>query len=639
MLVVALAFATCAGAAGVPCDWRWSGVERVVAIGDVHGAYEQLVALLQRADLVDGELRWNAGKTHLVFTGDLLDRGPGERKVLDLVMRLEDEAAAAGGQVHVLLGNHEVLNLIGDLRYVPAVGFASFADLEPPGTREAALSRFTREGAGAEASPAETGKMFEELYPPGYFGRRAAFAPTGKYGAWLLTKPALIVINDVAFVHGGLPPVVAELGGAELNARVNDELRQLLAARENLARCGLLDPEARFLESFEQVAGRTARLEDSAAAPGCAGTAGRDGPAYMRAATALAIRSDGPLWYRGTSLNDEEAEIGLFQAALARLEVTRAVVGHTVTAGNRVSSRFGGRLLRIDTGMLDAVYQGRPAALLLSAGQAEVLYVDTETAQAPVIEPTSLPEAVATAVVSDQELEDFLRTAEIVKDEEIGQGITRPRRVTLKKNGQTRRAAFKTVNESKSGKVQLGKRVEMVFTDRYAYEVAAYKLDRLIGLRMVPVTVLRTINGQQGSLQSWVESAVDERRRLQQKLDPYEPSKVDEAKNLMHLFDALIYNVDRNQTNVLFTPGDWHLHLIDHSRAFRLNTDRPPGIVGHPIHVPPEIRKPLAALDLPTLQRTLGDLLSRAQMKAILERRDALLDSVEAGAAATTSRR
>ncbi len=80
---------------------EWQGVERVVAFADVHGAYSELTALLQSQGIVDGDLRWSAGKTHLVSLGDLLDRGDDSRKVMDLLMRLQTEAAASGGQVHV----------------------------------------------------------------------------------------------------------------------------------------------------------------------------------------------------------------------------------------------------------------------------------------------------------------------------------------------------------------------------------------------------------------------------------------------------------------------------------------------------------------------------------------------------------
>ena len=97
---------------------QWNGIDRVVAFADVHGAYAELLGLLRETGIVDAQDHWAAGNTHLVSLGDLLDRGADSRKVMDLLMRLQGEAPAAGGQVHVLLGNHEAMNLLGDLRYV-----------------------------------------------------------------------------------------------------------------------------------------------------------------------------------------------------------------------------------------------------------------------------------------------------------------------------------------------------------------------------------------------------------------------------------------------------------------------------------------------------------------------------------------
>ena len=99
-------------------EWQFDGVSRVIAIADMHGAYDAAVQALQAADVVDDELGWKAGDAHLVIVGDILDRGPDSRAAMDLLMRLEGEAAASGGRVHVLIGNHEAMNLVGDMRYV-----------------------------------------------------------------------------------------------------------------------------------------------------------------------------------------------------------------------------------------------------------------------------------------------------------------------------------------------------------------------------------------------------------------------------------------------------------------------------------------------------------------------------------------
>jgi hypothetical protein len=117
-------------------DWQFSDINRVVAVSDIHGAYDALVATFQEAGIIDNDLHWSGAETHLVITGDLLDRGPDSRQVMDLIMRLEREAEIAGGQVHQLLGNHEVMNLNGDVRYVSDEEYAAFSGDESAQERD-----------------------------------------------------------------------------------------------------------------------------------------------------------------------------------------------------------------------------------------------------------------------------------------------------------------------------------------------------------------------------------------------------------------------------------------------------------------------------------------------------------------------
>ena len=154
----------------------FTGVERVIAFADVHGAYDDLVKLLKAVGVVDGDLHWSGGRTHLVSTGDLLDRGKDSRKVMDLLMRLQGEAATAGGQLHVTLGNHEAMNLLGHVRDVAPGELEAYAAEEPAGVREKERTEWiARNGA-------DSGAKFDQRFPVGYFGHRVTFAPDGVYG-------------------------------------------------------------------------------------------------------------------------------------------------------------------------------------------------------------------------------------------------------------------------------------------------------------------------------------------------------------------------------------------------------------------------------------------------------------------------
>ena len=136
-LIAITAIATLA-AGTAPAKEEWQGIKKIVAVGDVHGDYGQFVALLRSAGLIDEDDHWIGGETHLVQTGDVPDRGPDTRKIMDLLMRLEDEAKKAKGYVHALIGNHEAMNVYGQLNYVHSDEWAAFVAEQSEDLREKA---------------------------------------------------------------------------------------------------------------------------------------------------------------------------------------------------------------------------------------------------------------------------------------------------------------------------------------------------------------------------------------------------------------------------------------------------------------------------------------------------------------------
>src|SRR5580704_12037578 len=203
-------------------------VRRVVAIGDVHGDYQRLVELLRTAALVDAKNAWTGGAAHLVLDGDFVDRGDHSAQVLDLLMDLEPQARKAGGRLHALIGNHEAMDLYGDLRYVTKEDFSGFAlankgganskDIRDRGMR-AAWDALQRQGA-APADETDWRKQFEDEHPLGWFEHRQAFQPDGKYGKWIRQQNAIIKINDAVFLHGGISQKYATATRAEINTKV-----------------------------------------------------------------------------------------------------------------------------------------------------------------------------------------------------------------------------------------------------------------------------------------------------------------------------------------------------------------------------------------------------------------------------------
>ena len=227
----------------------------------------------------------------------------------------------------------------------------------------------------------------------------------------------------------------------------------------------------------------------------------------------------------------------------------------------------------------------------------------------------------------DLQIEAFLLEAEVVEDKALGEGITDPRRIVLKKDGVTARALFKTIDRDEY-EPSFTSRVEMHFTDKYVYEYAAYRLDRYLGLNIVPVTVLREIDGLEGSAQFWIEDAMKLQEAMDQKLEPKRPAYFVRCMQYMQVLDALIYNIDRNPANILVTQADGGFHAIDHSRAFRDDKELPwyGRNWGEPL--PDAMKEKIRSLDRKTIERLSAGRLTSKQVRAVLERRDLLLEEL-----------
>ena len=350
---------------------------RIVAVGDVHGSAEGLTATLVRAGLIDAKQRWTGGKATFVQTGDVMDRGPGVRAALDLLMALEPQAAAAGGRVQVLLGNHEVMNLIADTRDATPEIFRSFADGDSESKREKAFQAAAR--IAPKGSLDKAAWLAE--HPIGYVEYREALKPNGRYGRWLRSKPILAEIDGSVFMHGGV--------NTEFSTDSLDDISR--RARRELA---AWDEGVRWLEQQKLVVPVSILTEIVAAARAQLvqfstyqkeGTLTED---HIRAARALLplaeigasslLHPEGPLWFRGFSSWTDEEGAPRMAALLQKFRVRRFVTGHTPQPAGRITTRFGGALFLIDTGMLGGRFYpaGRPSALEIVGDAVRAIYED-----------------------------------------------------------------------------------------------------------------------------------------------------------------------------------------------------------------------------------------------------------------------
>ncbi len=576
-------------------DWRWSEVDEVVALSDVHGAHDGFRRALAASGVIDAEGGWAAGDRHLVITGDLLDRGADSRAVMDLLMRLEGEAAAAGGRVTLLLGNHEVMNLVGDLRYVAPGEYAAFAAEETPEERAAWRERFLAR-ATATTPAAELAAQFERAHPPGFFAHRRAFRADGQYGAWLLGKPFVVVVNDTAFAHGGLSPAFAALGLERLNETLGSEVEAYVRALATLVDAGLLLPG----DGFYAHAKLLAALPPAEYPPEVEAAI-----ATISSSPMPSVHDNGsPTWYRGHVGCPAILERSRLDAALAAVKAGRIVIGHTPTANREVVGRIDERIIEIDTGMLTSYYGGSAHALRLPAGGVPSVIGEDGTLVLGGVLPDPRPEGRGS--LSAEAITALLRDGTLSAGERREDGGVA---VTVMDGEQGLPAVFYEAPSKRS-----------------LPAVAAFRLDRLLGIGLVPITVRRALDGRDGALQVLPEKAISEGERAQAQAGGGAWCPLPDQWQSMYLFDALVFQDGRSPGQILYDREAFQLFLVGNNDAFGTKSSRPRYLSEVELDVTPAWRAALGTLTPELVEREFGDVLDGRQRRALLKRRDRLLE-------------
>jgi hypothetical protein len=298
--------------AGTWPAWAQPAPPRIVAVGDLHGDYAAWIDIARDARLIDAANHWAGGRTVFVQTGDIVDRGADSLKIIRHLQQLEGEARRAGGRVIVLLGNHEAMQVIGDLRYVTPGEYAAFADRQSAARREAAYT------ANAKAiidfyhqrdptlSPKAIKAIWMADHPPGKVEHDTAWSPAGDLGKWAAGLPAVAKVGDTLFVHGGISAKYSLVPLVEINRRA----RVALQAGDN-------SPEAVINDEM--------------------------GPLWYRGLITRAGEGAAPAVGRPTI--DSELDISLKGQGVKRM-----VIAHTPRLEG-VAITHNGTLVRIDTGI------------------------------------------------------------------------------------------------------------------------------------------------------------------------------------------------------------------------------------------------------------------------------------------------
>lgn len=245
-------------------------------------------------------------------------------------------------------------------------------------------------------------------------------------------------------------------------------------------------------------------------------------------------------------------------------------------------------------------------------------------------------EATAQVPLTDAAMESFLSKARVGSSRDTGKGVTGSLRVTLTDGTLTHDAHVQTIDQSKA-QFHGTKTVEFNFRDSWQFNIAVYRLDRLIGLHLVPVSVQRSWKGDRAAFTWWVDDVMmDEGGRLKQNLAPPDTRCWNEQTHLLRMLDQLIDNSDRNLGNMLITKT-WRVWAIDHTRAFRFSkTPRTPSqLTG----IDRTVLARLETLDFPLLKRTFGGHINDPDIRNLLSRRDAIVSHFKASPAKIYDRR
>jgi len=321
--------------ASIPCVW--TDVEKIVAVGDLHGDFKNFVTILKATSLVDDSLHWRGGKTQLVQMGDVMDRGPDARRIFDLIKTLEKEAEEAGGKVHMLIGNHEEMNITGvAFNYSDYMTVEQFLSFLPEDYRESKEKEFRERSSQENYSLRdfwqETLKYDSEA--------RAEYLDVFRknYGEWILGHNAIIKINDIIFVHGGLSEIYSTWKLENINDLLRRELMNFITATKEK----ILGAQPDF------------KLE-------------------------MVYNAYGPLWYRELAEKKEDILKPKVDNILSNLGARAMVIAHTpqLNTSGRIISRFNGKIWNIDTGIGEA-YGGHLSALIIEKGKFSAWHISHE---------------------------------------------------------------------------------------------------------------------------------------------------------------------------------------------------------------------------------------------------------------------
>jgi hypothetical protein len=515
----------------------WKDVERIVAVGDIHGDCDNFVKIIKSAGLVDERLKWTGGKTHFVQTGDILDRGDCPKEVLDIMMRLQKEAEEAGGKVHFLLGNHEEMNITGivfrQAEYVSPKQFASFL---PDNFRKKKEDKFRAQLQNLSEIETNSDTSFLDSYLSTKWKETMKDTELQKlyvntfnkdYGRWIIEQNCVIKINDIIFSHGGVSEKYADWPLQKINDTIRNELNTYRIAIKR---------------------GLTPRMKRE-----------------------ILYMPDSPLWNRDFALKDEKTYQKVVDRILKNLDAKYMVIAHTPPGSAIIPeneqdeivfrTRFNQKVWMIDTGISD-FYYGIMSYFYVENGipKMKEWRDEEEYEEAAPFETTQ----IIPGDESREDVEYYLMNAAVVDVyKDAVPGRTAAWRIDLDDGETKRKAMFKTVDDTRPTGLP----------DSFKYELAAYALDKLLDFQKIPPAVERKIDDTWGSLQIMIEKCFDLDEQQRNDITPADPQAFANTLEEINVFENLVYKERDELDDILIQEETWKIFRVDFSEAFSPSQD------------------------------------------------------------------
>ena len=579
---------------------------------DLNGSYDEVLNTLLSSGLIDEKKNWSAGSAHFVSLGDFSNSDDSSLQIMDLFMQLQKQAVDSGGMFHVLLAEQQIKSLRGEWRHLSNEAISTFSNDETKEQRHNAYQQYLQWNQFEDNN--DNLDEFNKIYPHGLFARISAFGTDGKYGSWLAQLPFLVKINDQVFIHGGLSNKISNKiknGDMDaLNAELQTELKDYINSRNYFLQKNTLF----FDVPFKKQKAIVTKVEQSP-----------QRQRFLKTYKSLVFSRFGPSWYRGNSLCHSFFEEDSLQQQLTMIKSSRLWVGHSDAKYHSAQSRYSGHLLNMDSRVnhLSSDHPKKYPWIAKIGTDNNVTYLSGLPNKSTF--PLSIKDRQFRNPfnMSDQAVENFLLNAKITGKKTTKEGRTKPFKITLEQDGIIIHGIFK-YKDSKPNAHKGRWSSSKNNADRYQYEVAAYKLDRMLNIGLVPVTVTREIDGKKGILQVWIEGLITELIMVEDNI-PYKGACDLKAQvNMMDTFDYLIANRDRNQTNVMFSKDDWQIWFIDHSRSFSASSRKNKALRKLDINPTPAFKAALQTLTRDQLD-SLNSWLHTKQIDAIWKRREKII--------------